>query len=95
MTNRVDGKIKEIGGRGNLITDIENSKLAEVPRDATTSIRFGGHETIGLYEAGHSEPESTMVAFLGDADFLEIEIVGMNLAEMLGMKVGESVSVVW
>ncbi|MEL7499449.1 MAG: SAM hydroxide adenosyltransferase [Planctomycetota bacterium] len=95
MTNRVEGIIAEIGSQGNLITSIKNAQLADAPRDATTSIRFGGHETICLYESGHSEPESTMVAYLGDSECLEIEIVGMNLAGMLGIQVGESVSVVW
>ena len=31
-----------------------------------------------------------MVAVLGDSGCLEIEIVGMNLSDMLGIKVGES-----
>lgn len=95
MTNRVEGSVAEIGSQGNLITDISSQSLTAAPRDASVSVRFSGHETIGLYEAGHSEPESTMVAFLGASDRLEIEIVGMNLASMLGVKVGASVAVVW
>ncbi len=95
MPHRVEGKVNEVDDQGRLITDIANDQLSAAPRDATTSIRFGGHETICLYEAGHSEPESTMVAVLGDSGCLEIEIVGMNLSEMLGIKVGESVSVCW
>ena len=95
MSHRVEGKITKISESGNLVTDITNDQLNQTPRDATTSIRFSGHETICLYDSGHQEPETTMVAMLSDAGFLEIEIVGMNLAEMLGIQVGESVYVCW
>jgi len=35
----------------------------------------------------------TLVARTGGSGCLEIEIVGMNVSEMLGIKVGETVSV--
>ena len=95
MSHRVEGQVAEIGAEGNLITDIPNEKLKSAPRDASLSVRFGGHETICLYDPDHSEPESTMVAYLGNSDHLEIEIVGMNLAGMLGIPVGAKVAVVW
>ena len=95
MANSITGEVTDFGESGNLITNIQCEQLADVPRDVTTSIRFDGHETNCLYEADHDEPESTMVAYLGKSGFLEIEIVGMNLAEMLGITKGSSVSVNW
>lgn len=95
MTNQVDGQVAKIGDKGNLVTDIPNAKLSSAPRDSSLSVQFDGHETMCLYEADHSEPESTMVAYLGPSDHLEIEIVGMDLAGMLGIAIGAKVSVIW
>lgn len=95
MSNLIEGQVSKLGEAGNLITSIANDQLTEAPRDASISIRFAGHETICLYPAGHQEPETTLVAYLGESGALEIEIVGMNLAEMLGIQVGAKVSVLW
>lgn len=95
MSNRIEGSVASIDPSGKLITDISVGQLAEVPRDESVSIRFGGHETVGLYEVPHQQPETTMVASLGTGGFLEIEIVGMDLAGMLGIPQGATVEVIW
>lgn len=95
MANRIDGKIARIGDNGTLISDIPVDQLKGVPTGETTSIRFGDHETVGLFPANHGQPDATMVASLGSSGFLEIEIVGIPLAEMLGIRAGEKVTVKW
>ena len=95
MSNRIEGSVSSIDATGKLITDIATDQLAGVPRDETVSIRFAGHETFGLYPVPHEQPETTMVASLGSSGFLEIEIVGMDLAGMLGIATGSPVEVTW
>ncbi len=91
MTERIAGTVASTGESGNLITDIPVEKLEAAPRDESITIKFGGHETYGLFPADHSEPDATMVATLGESGFVEIEIVGIPLAEMLGIRPGETV----
>lgn len=85
----------EVGAAGNLISDIANDQLAEVPTDENTVVKFGDHETLGIFPAEHGQPDATMVASMGQSGFLEIEIVGISLSEMLGIKAGEKISVRW
>lgn len=95
MKNQIEGRVAKIGETGNLITSISNDQLTAVPRDDSVTIKFGGHETIGIYQAEHDQPAATMVACLGNSGFLEIEIVGISLSEMLGIKPDVSIEVVW
>ena len=95
MANKLEGNIAEIGSSGNLISDISNEQLAGVPQDENTTVKFGAHETLGIFPDDHDQPESTMVASLGKSGFLEIEIVGISLSDMLGIKAGEKVSINW
>jgi S-adenosylmethionine hydrolase len=87
--------VASIGNAGNLITDISSEQVSEVPRDESVRIKFGGHETFGLFPAEHGQPDATMVASLGSSGLVEIEIVGIPLAEMLGIRVGETVMIEW
>ena len=95
MANSISGSVVEISPNGNLITDIETDQLGSAPRDETLTIRMAGHETYGLYPEDHDQPEGTLVAKTNSGGIIEIEIVGLNLAEMLGIPVGEAVQVVW
>ena len=95
LANLLEGTVTEIGAEGNLVTDIPVSHLVEVPKDENTVVKFGDHETLGIFPSDHGQPESTMVASMGSSGFLEIEIVGISLGEMLGIKVGEKISVSW
>jgi len=69
--------------------------LGEAPRDSSVTIRCDEHETVGLFTTGHSEPEMSFLALLGDKGFLELTIVGDSAKIMLGVRVGERVSVQW
>ncbi len=95
MANRIEGKVGSIGEAGSLVTDISVDKVSDIPHDESVTIKFGDHETIGLYPVEHGQPDATMVASLGKSGFIEIEIVGIPLAEMLGIKVGDGVAVTW
>ena len=95
MANRIEGKVGGIGEAGNLVTDISVDQVSNIPHDESVTIKFGDHETIGLYPVDHGQPDTTMVASLGKSGFVEIEIVGIPLAEMLGIKVDDVVVVKW
>ena len=95
LANRIQGQVSRIGETGSLITDITIDQLANAPRDESLTVKFGDHETFGLFPAEHGQPDATMVASLGVGGLLEIEIVGIPLAEMLGIRVGEKVIVKW
>ena len=95
MPRSIEGKVVSIGEGGNLVTDIPCAALAEAPRDSAVSIRCDEHETVGLFTPGHSEPEMSFLAMLGDSGFLELTIVGDSAKIMLGVRVGERVSVQW
>ncbi len=95
MSNRIEGRVEKIGETGNLVTNISVDQVADIPHDDTVTIKFGGHETIGLFPAKHDQPAATMVASLGESGFVEIEIVGISLSEMLGIKPEAPVEVCW
>lgn len=91
----VEGQVVEVDSKGRLITDISAAQVDNAPRDENVAIKFGGHETVGIYDLDHGQPETTMVASLGSSGCLEIEIVGMDLSGMLGIPKGAQVQVVW
>ncbi len=95
MSIQIQGNVASIGETGSLVTDIDNEQLTQAPRDESIRIQFGGHETFGLYDANHDQPMGTLVASLGSSGHLEIEIVGISVAEMLGIRIGEAVEVGW
>lgn len=95
MPNRIEGNVAEIGETGCLVTDISVDQVANIPHDDSVTIRFGGHETVGIYPVDHQQPEATLVASLGKSGFLEIEIVGVSLSEMLGIGPQVAVEITW
>lgn len=95
MAHQIEGQVVKIGEEGNLLTDIAIDQVSEIVGHDTVVIKFGGHETIGLFPTDHGQPNATMVASVGQSGFVEIEIVGISLAEMLGIKVEEPVAIIW
>ena len=95
MSNQIEGSVASIGDNGDLITDISIDQVANAPSDDSVRIKFGGHETLGIFPTNHDQPAATMVASLGKDGFLQIEIVGISLSEMLGIKSGTPVIVNW
>lgn len=95
MANQIEGRIAKIGEAGNLVTDISVDQVSEAPNNDSVQIKFDGHETLGLFPPNHDQPPATMVASLGESGFVEIEIVGISISEMLGIKVDSKVEIVW
>ena len=95
LANEIKGRVSSVDDSGRLVSDISIDQVADTPRDESTIVRFGDHETVGLHPAEHDQPPSTMVACLGKSGFIEIEIVGVSLSDMLGIKVGEPVTIKW
>lgn len=95
MPGTVEGKVVSVSEQGNLITDITPDQLDSAPRDESFVVVCDEHETQGLFELGHDQPESTFIAILGESGCLELEIVGLSAAMMLGIGVGETVTARW
>lgn len=95
MSNEILGKVAAVNEAGDLITDIEVNRIADVPQGDSVSVRFGPHVTVGIHEADHTEPESTLLAVRGASGYLELTIVGLSLSEMLGIGPGEVVEINW
>ncbi len=95
MSARVQGKIVAIRENGNLVTDIDVSRLVDAPRDERVSIHCDGHETTCIFDAIHNQPPATLIAVLGESGCLELEVVGDSARMMLGVGPGEGVEVCW
>ena len=95
MPGKIDGRVVAIRDNGNLVTDIMAAQLRTAPTDERFSVSCDEHVTNGLFTAEHGEPEMTFLALLGADGSLELEIVGDSASLMLGVRVGEKVSVRW
>lgn len=95
LSNQIEGTVASCDATGNLVTDIPNDSVAGLVGDESISIKFGGHETFGIFPGDHSEPDATLVASLGDSGFVQIGIVGISISDMLGIKAGVAVVVAW
>jgi len=95
IKNCLEGQVAEISAGGDLVTDIAIASAGDLPNILEVRVRVGPHETIGIHPADHQEPESTLIAIENPNGMVEIGITGMNLGEMLGIKVGEKVTIKW
>ena len=76
MPQRIEGTVVSFNPAGNVVTDIPAARLQDAPRDERVTVRCDEHETMGLFEAEHQQPESTLIALLGRSGCLELAIVG-------------------
>ncbi|MEQ8786285.1 MAG: adenosylmethionine-8-amino-7-oxononanoate aminotransferase [Pirellulaceae bacterium] len=95
MPQRIEGKIESVAEDGNLVTDIPVERLSAAPRSEQVTVRCDEHVTLGLFSPDHDQPPMTFIAVLAESGFLELAIVGDSAKIMLGIRVGESVSVEW
>jgi len=93
--NKIEGTVQSIDSFGNLVTDIPEDALANVPRGEETVIHCDEHETHGIFKAYADQPEMTLIALVGSHGRLELAIVGESAAMMLGVAVGTPVKVTW
>lgn len=96
MAGKIDGAVVSISETGNLVTDITAAALRDVPRQSeSVTVTCDGHETLGIYGLDHKDPPMTLLALVGQSGHLELEIVGDSAKIMLGVRVGEKVTVKW
>ena len=95
MPGQVVGKIVAFSQQGNLVSDISADQLHQAPRDESVVIRCDEHETNGLFDGVHNQPEATLIARIGPSGKLELEIVGDSAKIMLGVPLGETITVQW
>ena len=53
------------------------------------------HETTGIFKTYADQPEMTLIALVGSSGYLELAIVNDSAKIMLGVGVGERVTVKW
>lgn len=95
LPRRLEGSVQAIDSFGNLISDITEKMLADVPRDESVRIACDEHETLGIFRTYSDQPPATLVAVIGSSGQLELAIVGDSAAAMLGIPVGAPVVVSW
>ncbi len=95
MPGNVQGQIVSFTPEGQAITDIPVDRLNSAPRDISCTTHCDEHHTAGLFPPNHTEPNFTFLAILGEGGFLELVIVGDSAKIMLGLRVGDKVSVKW
>ena len=95
MPGKIAGVIEAIDSFGNLISNIDESQLGDVPRDESVSILCDEHETLGIYRTYGDQPPMTLIALVGSGGKLELAIVEDSAAIMLGVGVGAKITVSW
>src|SRR5262245_32259305 len=95
VPGKIEGTVLAYGSTGNLVTDIANDRLKGVPAGDGVHVLCDEHETVGIYSADHREEPCTLMAILGASGCLELTIVGESAQAMLGVSIGEKVTVKW
>jgi S-adenosylmethionine hydrolase len=93
VTRKILGRVASINEQGDLVSDIANAAIESLVGQANVEVRFGEHFTQGVHPLEHGEPDQTLIAVLGRSGCLEIGIVGVNVHEMLGIDVGQSIEI--
>lgn len=95
IKNCLEGRVESLGANGDLITNIAVASCSEALKLNEVKVQVGPHETVGIHPADHNEPDATLIAIAGAEGFVQIGITGINISEMLGIKVGEKVTISW
>ena len=91
----IEGVIETVDSFGNLITNIGEDQLGDVPRDESVRIICDEHETTGIFRTYGDQPEMTLIALVGSTGKLELAIVGDSAQVMLGVEQGTAVKILW
>jgi S-adenosylmethionine hydrolase len=95
MPGKIEGVIESVDSFGNLVSNIEDEMLGDVPRDDSVRIVCDEHETQGIYRTYGDHPPLTLIALIGSGRKLELAIVNDSAALMLGVGTGAKLSVLW
>ena len=77
---------------GNLSTSLRRQHLGE---PAALRVRLAGVEIAGLVRTFGERPPGELVALYGSTDYLIVSVVNGSAAQILGVKVGDPVEVIW
>jgi S-adenosylmethionine hydrolase len=95
-SQKIEGRVESIDSFGNLITDISDDVLRDVPRGPEqVTIECDEHETCGIFKTYSDQPAMTLIALVGSSGKLELALVGDSAASMLGVRVGAPVRIKW
>jgi hypothetical protein len=95
VPGRIEGSVVAITPEGDLVTSITADQLRAAPRDHSVMISCGEHETVGIFPPDHQEAPMTFLAVLKEGGPLHLTIVGDSAKMMLGIMMGEQVTVKW
>jgi S-adenosylmethionine hydrolase len=95
LAAKIQGEVISIDSFGNLVTNITAEMLAPIPKPEQVSIRCDEHETVGVWKTYADQPPMTLVALVGSSGKLELAIVDDSAKMMLGVRVGEKVTLSW
>ncbi len=90
---QVTGEVCTIDTFGNLITNIERERLRSLGPPETLRVACRGQTICGLCRTYGEAAAEQVVALMGSHDRLEIAMVGGNAQKILGIGVGEPVTV--
>lgn len=95
MAGKLTGKVIAVDKAGNLLTDIREDQLRDVPRDERLVVACDGHKTFGIFSLDHEQPELTFLAVLDLEHRLTLMMVGDSAHAFLGIDAGSTVSLSW
>lgn len=95
MPGRIEGSVVAVTPEGDLVTSISSDQLRSAPRDHSVVVSCGEHETVGIFSPDHQEAPMTFLAVLKEGEPLRLVIVGDSAKMMLGINVGDPVTVKW
>lgn len=95
LAAKIQGEVISIDSFGNLVTNITAEMLSPIPNPEQVAIHCDEHETVGIWRTYSDQPPMTLMALVGSSGKLELAIVDDSAKVMLGVRVGEKVTVSW
>ncbi len=91
----IHGMVVSFDTFGNLITDISGGMLEEAGSSSSLQIKCGAHVVREMVRAYGRGVAGSLVALVGSSGLLELAVVNGSAAQMLGVEVGDEVTVTW
>ncbi|MEM8679174.1 MAG: adenosylmethionine-8-amino-7-oxononanoate aminotransferase [Planctomycetota bacterium] len=92
---KLAGQVVSVSESGDLLTDISDEQLRGVPRDEAAVVACDGHETRGIFDDNHNEPDLTLIAMINQTGQMQLTLVGESAQAFFGIQVGQEVTVRW
>ncbi len=91
----IHGMVVSFDTFGNLITDISGGMLEEARSSSSLQIECSAHVVREMVRAYGRGVAGSLVALVGSSGLLELAVVNGSAAQMLGVEVGDEVTVTW